>query len=122
MFMGSVLSFLFGGWNGLLNALLFFVIIDYLSGILASWIEGALNSMVGYKGVAKKIGIFAIVAVAHVIDSTLGDSHFIRDAAIFFYLANELLSITENAGRIGVPIPPAVKNAVQVLRGKGDQQ
>jgi phage-related holin len=58
--------------------------------------------------------------VAHLVDSALGDAHLFRDAAVFFYLANELLSITENLGRIGAPIPPAVQRAVEILRGKGE--
>jgi toxin secretion/phage lysis holin len=69
-------------------------------------------------GIAKKVFIFAMVAVAHLIDTALGDAHLLRDATIFFYLANELLSIIENVGRIGLPVPTPIQKAVEVLKGK----
>src|SRR5690606_25922839 len=117
---GAAASFLFGGWSSLLTILLVFVVFDYITGVLAAGKEGKLNSEVGLWGIPKKVAIFAIVAVAHLVDSALGDAHLFRDAAIFFYLANELLSIIENIGRMGVPIPGAIQRAVEVLRGKGD--
>jgi toxin secretion/phage lysis holin len=120
---GAVTSFLFGGWSHLLSVLLVFVVLDYLSGVAAAAREGRLRSDVGLWGIARKVAIFAVVAVAHLVDTTLGDAHLFRDAAIFFYLANEALSVTENLGRVGVPIPPAVQRAVEVLRGKsGDDR
>ena len=117
---GAVTSFLFGGWSHLLSVLLVFVALDYLSGVAAAAKEGTLRSDVGLWGIARKVAIFAVVAVAHLVDTTLGNAHLFRDAAIFFYLANEALSVTENLGRVGVPIPPAVQRAVEVLQGKGD--
>ena len=117
---GATASFLFGGWSSLLSILLAFVVIDYISGILAAGQEGRLSSEVGLWGIPKKVAIFGVVAVAHLIDTALGDAHLFRDAAIFFYLANEVLSITENAGRIGVPIPPVLEKAVEALRSKGE--
>lgn len=118
---GAAASFLFGGWSSLLNILLAFVVIDYLSGMAAAGKEGKLNSETGMWGIAKKVAIFAVVAIAHLVDTAMGDAHLFRDAAIFFYLANELLSVTENLGRIGVPIPTVIQKAVEVLRGKGGQ-
>jgi toxin secretion/phage lysis holin len=115
---GAVASYLFGGWSSLLSILLTFVVLDYVTGFAAAAKEGKLNSEVGAWGIAKKVGIFAIVAVAHLVDTALGDAHLFRDAAVFFFLANELLSVIENAGRIGVPIPPVLQQAVEVLRGK----
>ena len=115
---GAAASFLFGGWSSLLSILLAFVVIDYISGILAAGQEGRLSSEVGLWGIPKKVAIFAVVAVAHLIDTAIGDAHMFRDAAIFFYLANELLSVIENLGRIGVPVPDKLKNAVEVLRQK----
>ena len=103
----------------MLNILLAFVIIDYVTGIGAAAKEGSLNSSVGYWGIAKKVSIFAIVAVAHLVDTALGDAHIFRDMAVFFYLANELLSLLENAGRLGAPVPPGLQKAVEVLKGKG---
>jgi toxin secretion/phage lysis holin len=117
---GAAASYLFGGWSSLLSILLTFVVFDYVTGFVAAAKEGKLNSEVGAWGIAKKVGVFAIVAAAHLVDTALGDAHLFRDAAIFFFLANELLSVIENAGRIGVPIPPVMQRAVEVLRGKGD--
>lgn len=105
----------------LIQTLMAFVIVDYVSGVIAGAKEGKLNSYVGLLGISRKVLIFALVAVAHMVDMALGEGHMFRDAAIFFYLANELLSILENASRIGVPIPPKVKEAVEVLRGKDDK-
>lgn len=118
---GSIISFLFGGWSSLLTILLAFVVLDYMTGVLAAAKEGGLNSEVGLWGIARKVAIFAVIAVAHLVDSALGDAHLFRDAAIFFYLANELLSIIENTGRTGVPIPEKLKGAVEVLRGRGEK-
>lgn len=121
-FGGAATTFLFGGWSVLLNVLLTFVIIDFLSGIVASGIEGNLKSKVGSIGIARKIYIFIMIAIAHLVDTSLGDQHFLRDASIFFYLANELLSIIENAGRIGLPVPELIKRAVEVLKRKGESK
>lgn len=117
---GAAASFLFGGWSSLLSILLTFVVIDYISGVVAAGKEGKLSSEVGLWGIPKKVAIFGVVAVAHLIDTALGDAHLFRDAAIFFYLANEVLSITENLGRFGVPIPDKLKNAVDILNGKSE--
>lgn len=118
---GGITGYLFGGWHTLLQILIVFVAIDYLTGMIAAAYEGKLSSRVGFKGIAKKVMIFAVVAVAHLIDSAIGENHLFRDAVIYFYLANELLSILENAGRTGLPIPDKIKGAVDVLKGKGDR-
>lgn len=115
---GAAASFLFGGWSSLLSILLTFVVIDYISGVTAAGLRGELNSEVGLVGIAKKVAIFGVVAVGHLVDTALGNAHLFRDTAIFFYLANEVLSILENIGRIGVPVPEKLKNAVEVLRQK----
>jgi len=120
--LGGIVGYLWGGWSALLGILLAFVIIDYITGFIAAGAEGKLSSRVGFKGIAKKILIFVLVAVAHLLDEALGGNNDIfRDAVIFFYLANELLSIIENAGRAGLPIPEVLKNAVEILKGKGDE-
>lgn len=116
---GAVASYLFGGWSALMGILLTFIVLDYFSGVIAAAVEGKLKSSVGLIGIARKVFIFAMVAIAHLIDTTIGDGHLLRDATIFFYLANELLSITENAGRIGLPVPSPVIKAIEVLKGKG---
>lgn len=115
--LGGLVGYLWGGWSTLMGILLTFVFIDYATGLFASALEGKLSSKVGFKGIFKKVMIFAIVAVAHLIDEALGGQNDIfRDATIFFYLANELLSILENAGRAGLPIPDKLQNAVDVLK------
>lgn len=119
---GAAASYLYGGWSALLGILLAFVIIDYVTGVLAAGLEGRLSSSTGLKGIAKKVSIFALVAVAHLVDTALGDSHIIRDATIFFYMANELVSIIENSGRIGLPVPESLKRAVSALQSRGDQR
>jgi len=115
---GAFVGYIFGEWSLLLQILLAFVIIDYVSGLLASGVEGKLSSKVGFKGIAKKIMIFVLVAVGHLTDRAIGDGSMVQNAIIFFYLGNELLSILENAGRTGLPIPEQIKNAVDVLKGK----
>ena len=104
----------------MLSVLLAFVVIDYTSGVYASWKEGNLSSRAGIEGIARKVFMFAMIAVAHLVDSALGDRHLFRDATIFFYLANELLSIIENAGRAGLPVPETIRRAVDVLKNRGD--
>lgn len=115
---GAIVGYLFGEWSVLLQILLAFVIIDYISGLLASGVEGKLSSKVGFRGIAKKLMIFVLAAVGHLVDKAIGDGSMIQNAIIFFYLGNELLSILENAGRTGLPVPEQIKNAVDVLKGK----
>ncbi|MEV2320020.1 phage holin family protein [Paenibacillus larvae] len=117
---GGLTSFLFGGWPMLLQVLLVLVVVDYATGLMAAGTQGKLESNVGLKGIARKVFIFFIVAVAHQIDLVLGNQHMIRDATLFFYVANELLSIIENGGRLGVPLPNVIKQAVGVLKGKSE--
>lgn len=118
---GAASSYLWGGWNTMLSTLLAFVVIDYFTGIAASAKEGKLSSRIGFKAIPKKIMIFVMVTVGHLIDGAIGEGHIFRDATIFFYLSNELLSIIENAGRMNVPIPDVIKKAVEVLKGRGKQ-
>jgi len=119
---GASVTYLFGEWSILLQMLLTLVLVDYSTGLLASGYEGKLSSKVGFKGILKKVMIFAMVAVAHAIDSVLGENHFFRDATIFFYLANEVLSIIENTGRMGIPIPSVLSKAVDVLKDKSNEK
>ena len=116
---GSLITYLFGGWSALVQILLAFVVIDYITGVLAAAINGKLNSEIGLKGIAKKVFIFIIVACGHLADNAMGTQDIVRDAAIYFYMANELLSIFENAGEIGLPVPDILKNSIERLKGKG---
>jgi toxin secretion/phage lysis holin len=124
---GAVFGFLFGGWSTLLLVLLVFMGIDYVTGIIASFIEGKLSSKIGFRGILKKVAIILIVVASHMIDLALIVEGFttkemIMDSVVFFYLGNELLSFTENAGRMGVPLPAKLTNAVAVLKSKGDEK
>lgn len=122
---GSAAAYLYGGWTPLLQALVVIATLDIIFGWAAAIKAGrtdtgqALNSNVGYWGMAKKLLMFGIVAAAHVMDGVLGEAHLLRDAALSWYLANELLSIVENSGRIGLPVPPMIAQAVDVLRKRG---
>lgn len=120
-FLGGMISYLFGSMTPLLHTLVLFVILDYISGVLASAYQGNLSSSFGFKSIFKKIFIFIIIAIAHSLDKLFG-GNMIRDAALFFYLSNELLSIIENAGRLNLPIPDVIKNMVKILKGKSDNK
>lgn len=117
---GAVFGYLFGEWTVTLKILVAFVIIDYVTGWIASGVEGNLSSKVGFRGILKKLMLFCLVALGHLVDKAIGDGSMIQNAIIFFYLGNEGLSILENAGRTGLPIPQKVKDAIEVLRGKGE--
>ncbi len=120
---GSFITFLLGGWDTLIHILLALVVIDYISGVIAAGTEGRLSSQVGFKGIAQKILIFFIVAVAHFIDTLLGNHHLVRNWAILFYAVNEIISIIENASRVGLPIPPILKRYIELLKDRvSDEQ
>lgn len=116
---GSLVTYLFGGWTALIQILVAFVVIDYITGVLAAGVNGKIDSGIGMKGIARKVFIFVIVACGHLVDGAMGTSDIVRDAAIYFYIANELISILENAGEIGLPVPDMLKNAIERLKGKG---
>ena len=115
---GSLVTYLLGGWSALIKILVAFVVIDYVTGVLAAAYHGKLDSNIGLKGIAKKVFIFVVVACGHLVDGAMGTNNIVRDAAIYFYIANELLSILENAGEIGLPVPDVLKNAIERLKGK----
>jgi toxin secretion/phage lysis holin len=115
---GALASFLFGGWSAALQTLALFVVLDYVTGFAAAFREGKLSSNVGFWGIARKVLIFTIVAAGHMLDQLLGDGHMLRDGAVTFYIANEAISIVENVGRLGVPIPDRIRQAIEILRGR----
>ncbi|MEC1719062.1 phage holin family protein [Schinkia azotoformans] len=117
--MGGWLGWFLGGFDGFLYALITFVVVDYITGIMVAIIDRRLSSVIGARGIFKKILIFILVGIAHIIDSRLiGDGSVIRTAVIFFYLSNEGISIIENASRIGLPIPQKLKDVLAQLNGK----
>ena len=120
---GGALGWFIGGLDGFLYALIAFVVIDYLTGLLAAGVQKKLSSEVGFKGIAKKIAIFLLVGIANIIDvDVIHNGTALRTAVIFFYLSNEGLSILENAGNIGLPIPEKLKTMLAQLKDKEDDQ
>jgi toxin secretion/phage lysis holin len=115
---GATLGFLPGGGTPLYNLLLAAIVIDWITGICAAAIEGKLKSRRHYYGTLRKFGIIAIVTLCHFIDLTLGDAHYTRDVAIMFYLVNEIISVTENAARMKLPVPGVLLEALEVMKEK----
>jgi len=127
--LGGWLGWVLGGLDGFVYALVGFAVLDYVTGVMCAIVEKKLSSEVGFRGIFKKITIFAIVAVGHMVDThiigpvgTVGDYAAIRTAVIFFYAANEGLSLLENAARLGLPIPTKLKDALAQLRGKDEKK
>jgi len=113
---GGWLGWVLGGWDGFLYALVTFVVIDYLTGIMVAVLEKHLSSEVGARGIFKKVLIFALVAVGHIIDTqVISNGSAVRTAVIFFYLSNEGISIIENTAKIGLPIPEKLKLVLEQL-------
>ncbi len=113
---GGWLGWVLGGWDGFLYALVTFVVIDYLTGVMLAILEKRLSSEVGARGIFKKVLIFAMVAVGHIIDAqVITNGSAVRTAVIFFYLSNEGISILENAAKIGLPIPEKLKLVLDQL-------
>ena len=117
----TVLSFLFGDMEGLMVALIALIILDYISGVIAAAVEKRLSSEVGAKGIAKKIFMLLIVALANIVDiNVIGDGHVLKTVTVVFYICNECISLIENAGRIGVPVPKKLLDVLEQLRDKDE--
>ena len=117
----AVCGFLWGEADGLLYALIAFMAIDYISGVIVAIVRHELSSEVGFKGIAKKVLILALVAVGHILDvHVLGGGAVCRSAVIGFYLANEGISILENAGELGLPLPKKLIAVLKQLKDKED--
>ena len=115
----TVLSFLFGDMEGLMVALIALILLDYISGVIAAAVEKRLSSEVGAKGIAKKIFMLLIVALANIVDiNVVGDGHVLKTVTVVFYICNECISLIENAGRIGVPVPKKLLDVLEQLRDK----
>lgn len=114
--LGAILGFVFGGMDGMFFALLAVIIIDYITGCLVAVVQKKLSSEVGFKGITKKIIILALVGVAHILDShVIRSGSALRTATIFFYITNEGISILENAGRMGLPLPKKLRDVLEQL-------
>lgn len=114
---GAIIGFFLGGADGLIKALIVFAIVDYITGVAAAAIEHKLNSEIGFKGITKKLLLFCIVGVAHILDVYVLDTGAVcRSAVVLFYIANEGLSIIENVARCGLPIPDKLKIILEQLK------
>lgn len=122
---GGWLGYFLGGCDGLLYALIAFVVIDYLTGIMCAISDHTLSSEVGFRGICRKVLIFLLVGIANVLDiHVLGNGSILRTAVIFFYISNEGVSLLENAAHLGLPVPEKVKDVLEQLHGRaeGDEQ
>ena len=113
---GGFLGWYLGGVDGFLYALIAFVVVDYLTGVMCAVTDKTLSSKIGAKGIVKKVLIFTLVGLGHIIDrQVLGQAQAIRTAVIFFYLSNEGISILENAAALGLPVPDKLKDVLARL-------
>lgn len=116
---GGIVTYIWGPWDALIVALVAMVIIDYITGVIKAAVQGKLSSAVGFRGLLKKVAIFLLVAVGVMVDRVIpATNEAVRSAVIFFYIANEGLSILENAGELGLPLPAALKSRLRRCRTK----
>ena len=122
---GAVISTAFGGWDAGIKTLIIFMAIDYISGLVVAGVfhnstktdTGTLESRAGWKGLCRKCGTLLLVLVAYRLDLMIG-ANYIRDAVVIAFIANETISIIENAGLMGIPLPEVLTNAVDILQKK----
>jgi len=113
---GGYVGYFLGGCDGLLYALLAFVAIDYVTGVMCAVSDKKLSSEIGFKGICRKVLIFLLVGIANVLDiHIIGTGSVLRTAVIFFYISNEGVSLLENAAHLGLPVPEKVKAALEQL-------
>ena len=119
---GGWLGYFLGGCDGLLFALVVFVVMDYVTGVMCAAADRKLSSEVGFKGICRKVLIFMMVGIANVLDVLIiGSGSVLRTAVIFFYLSNEGLSLLENAGHLGLPIPEKLKAVLEQLHRQSEE-
>ena len=119
---GGWLGYFLGGCDGLLIALVIFAVADYITGVMCAVSDKKLSSEVGFKGICRKVIIFMLVGVAHVIDvNVIATGSVLRTAVIFFYLSNEGVSLLENAGHLGLPIPEKLKVVLEQLHDRSEK-
>lgn len=126
---GSFIASIFGGWDTALATLLIFMTVDYITGLLVAGVfhaspkseNGALESKAGFKGLIRKGLVLVVILVACRMDMLLG-VNYIRDAACIAFIVNELISMVENFGLMGVPFPEPIKEAIELLQKKGEKQ
>ena len=119
--LGGFLGWFLGGVDGFLYALIAFVVIDYITGVMCAIADKSLSSEVGFKGICRKVLIFLLVGIGNIIDvQVLGAPGVLRTAVIFFYLSNEGVSLLENATHLGLPVPDAIKTVLEQLHDRSD--
>ena len=118
--LGTTFVYIYGGLDVALQCLIIAIILDYLTGLIKSYINKSLSSSIGFKGILKKIGILILVALAVLVDRITGETGSIRTLVIYYFVANEGLSIIENLGEAGLPIPSNLKNALDSLKDKNN--
>ncbi len=120
---GGWLGYFLGGCDGLLFALLAFVVIDYITGVMCAIADKTLSSEVGFKGICRKVLIFLLVGIANVLDvQVIGTGCILRTAVIFFYISNEGISLLENAAHLGLPVPAKMKAVLEQLHDKSEKE
>ena len=116
---GGWLGYFLGGWDGLLYALIAFVAIDYVTGVMCAISNHTLSSEVGFKGICRKVLIFLLVGIGSILDAhVIGSGSVLRTAVIFFYISNEGVCILENAARLGLPVPEKIKVVLEQLHDR----
>ena len=121
--LGGFLGWFLGGVDGFLYALVTFMAIDYITGVMCAIADKNISSEVGFKGICRKVVILALVGIGNILDVyVLGNGSVLRTAVIFFYLSNEGISLLENAGHIGLPIPEKLKDILAQLHNKGGNE
>lgn len=119
---GGWLGWFLGGCDGLLYALIMFAVLDYITGVMCAVSDHKLSSAVGFKGICRKVLIFALVGVGHVLDTqVIGAGSVLRTAVIFFYLSNEGVSLIENAAYLGLPVPEKLKAVLEQLHDRSEK-
>ena len=119
---GGWLGYFLGGCDGLLIALVIFAVADYITGVMCAVADKKLSSEVGFKGICRKVIIFMLVGIAHIIDvNVIATGSVLRTAVIFFYLSNEGVSLLENAGHLGLPIPEKLKIVLEQLHDRSEK-
>lgn len=114
--LGGFLGWYLGGFDGFLYALIAFVVVDYITGVMCAVVDKKLDSKVGFKGIFRKVLIFTLVGIANIIDVyVLGEGSVLRTAVIFFYISNEGVSLLENSAHLGLPIPQKLKDVLEQL-------
>lgn len=119
---GGWLGWFLGGCDGLLFALLVFVTVDYITGVMCAILDKSLSSEVGFKGICRKVLIFLLVGIANILDvQVIGTGSVLRTAVVFFYISNEGISLIENAAHLGLPIPAKMKEVLEQLHDRSEK-